>query len=274
MHAICKDLKDEYDTLDQIVAGLDEKGWNLATPFYNWSIKDEISHLAYYDTAALQSLKSREAFMAGFEALLGSMKPGDDLFDEINTRGRMVPTSDLLATWRATRQEILEKLPRKDPRERLAWYGPDMSARSFATARIMEIWAHGQDIIDTLGLRRMPTHRLKHIAHMGVATYGWSFINRQMPPPEADIHVVLAGPSDQTWVWGPEGAPEAIIGDAQEFCLVITQRRNIADTSLQVKGDAARQWMAIAQAFAGPAADPPLPGERVLGLTSAMSYDL
>jgi len=262
MHAICKDLKAEYDELDNIVANLDEKEWHLVTPFYNWSIKDEISHLVYYDEAALQSLTGREEFMAGFEALLGSMKPGDDLFDEINVRGRAIPEKELLASWRATRKDIVARLEKQEPKDRLAWYGPDMSARSFATARIMEIWAHGQDVLDALGLIRQPTPRLKHIAHMGVATCGWSFINRQMQPPDAEIRVNLTGPANESWTWGPEGVPDSITGDAEGFCLVITQRRNIADTNLLVKGDVAQRWMAIAQAFAGPAADPPAPGER------------
>jgi len=263
MQPICKDLKNEYDELESVVAGLDEKSWNLETPFYNWTIRDEISHLAYYDTAALQSLKSREEFMAGFEALLGSMKPGDDLFDEINARWRAMATADLLAAWRTPREEILARLEKMDARDRLAWYGPDMSARSFATARIMEVWAHGQDIFDALGIHRPPTSRLKHIAHMGVATCSWSFINRQMEPPEAEIRVELAGPAGETWTWGPEDASDAITGDAQGFCLVTTQRRNIADTGLTVSGRTAQQWMAIAQTFAGPAAEPPAPGERV-----------
>jgi hypothetical protein len=41
-------------------------------------------------------------------------------------------------------------------------------------------------------------------------------------------------------------------GSALDFCLVVTQRRHIADTALVVEGDAAVEWMGIAQAFAGP----------------------
>jgi len=263
MHAICEDLKTEYNELDRVVAGLDEETWSLVTPFYGWTIKDEISHLSYYESAALQSLTGREAFTAGFEALLGSMKPGDDLFDEINARGGKQPVRDLLASWRTTREKLLAGLAKRGVKDRLAWYGPDMSARSFATARLMEVWAHGQDILDALGLSRQPTARLKHIAHMGVATYGWSFVNRQMDVPAAEIRVALNGPSNEIWTWGPEDAAETVSGSAEGFCLVITQRRNIADTDIIVRGAAAHLWMDIAQAFAGPPADPPAAGERV-----------
>lgn len=41
-----------------------------------------------------------------------------------------------------------------------------MSAVSSVTARLMETWAHGQDIADVLGVDRQPTARLRHIAHL------------------------------------------------------------------------------------------------------------
>jgi uncharacterized protein (TIGR03084 family) len=264
MQAICNDLKLEYDELDACVARLAEGDWDRLTPFYGWTIKDEISHLRYYDMAAVESLQGREVFLSGFEDLLKSMKPGDDLFDEINARGRKLPVKDLLTSWRATREQLLAGLAQLDAKDRLAWYGPDMSARSFATARIMEVWAHGQDIFDALKIRRQPTERLRHIAHMGVVTYGWTFMNRQLDVPEADVRVELSGPSKTLWTWGPETATNLVKGQAEDFCLVITQRRNVADTDLMIKGQAASEWMAIAQAFAGPASDPPEPGQRII----------
>ena len=42
-----------------------------------------------------------------------------------------------------------------------------MGAKSFLTARLMEAWAHGQDICDTVGVEREPTDRLRHIAQLG-----------------------------------------------------------------------------------------------------------
>ena len=57
------------------------------------------------------------------------------------------------------------------------------------------------------------------------------------------------------------GSADSVSGDGEEFCLVVTQRRNIADTALEVTGDIADQWMQIAQAFAGP----PGPGRPPTG---------
>jgi uncharacterized protein (TIGR03084 family) len=70
--------------------------------------------------------------------------------------------------------------------------------------------------------------------------------------------VDLASPSGETWTWGPEDADDRITGPALDFCLVVTQRRHVDDTALQIEGPAATEWMSIAQAFAGP----PGPGRR------------
>ena len=69
-------------------------------------------------------------------------------------------------------------------------------------------------------------------------------------------------PSGATWEWNEPGETECIRGDAVDFCYVVTQGRNIADTALEVTGPIATQWMAIAQCFAGGPADPPKPGTR------------
>jgi len=62
MKEIISDLKEEYEVLDAIVSGLDEKEWNIKTPFFNWTAKDTISHLAYYDNAAMLSATDAKAF--------------------------------------------------------------------------------------------------------------------------------------------------------------------------------------------------------------------
>jgi len=123
---------------------------------------------------------------------------------------------------------------------------------SSATARLMETWAHGQDIVDALGLTRQPTDRLKHVAHLGVSTFGWSFMNRQMEVPETPVRVELTGPSGDLWTWGPDDSENCVKGPAEDFCLVVVQRRHLDDCDLSVTGETAKQWMLLSQAFAGP----------------------
>lgn len=264
MKAICEDLREEYNALDQMVSNLDEEGWNKETPFYGWTIKDEIQHISFFDTTGMVAATDRERFMKDFETLLLEMKPGDDIFDVVNKLAETVPPADLLSGWRKNRNLLVDALENLDPRDRLPWYGPDMSAKSFATARLMETWAHSQDIADTLKIKRRPTDRLKHIAHIGVTTFKWSFINRQEEVPEGALRIALESPSGDLWEWGPEGAENSVKGSAEDFCFVVTQRRSVKDTLLDVQGEGANKWMELAQAFAGPAEMGPKPGERVV----------
>ncbi len=74
----------------------------------------------------------------------------------------------------------------------------------------------------------------------------------------------LTAPSGETWAFGDEDAASSIKGSATEFCQVVTQTRNVADTGLTVEGDVAENWMRIAQCFAGPPTPPPAPGTRYL----------
>jgi uncharacterized protein (TIGR03084 family) len=127
----------------------------------------------------------------------------------------------------------------------------------------MEVWAHGQDIFDLFTLRRVNSDSLRNICELGVRTFAWSFDNRREPVPPCEPGVSLRGPSGAKWNWN-EGAEESIEGDAEDFALVVTQRRNVHDTSLRVEGASARRWMEIAQCFAGPPEAGPAPGARVV----------
>jgi uncharacterized protein (TIGR03084 family) len=73
------------------------------------------------------------------------------------------------------------------------------------------------------------------------------------------VRVELAAPSGAVWAWGDADSSERITGPAEDFCLVVTQRRHVDDTALVVEGTVAREWMEIAQAFAGGATNGPAP---------------
>jgi len=262
MKSTCRDLKLEYDALDAIVSGLKESEWNKITPFYGWTIQDEISHIAYFDEAAKLSATSEELFKKHMAKMLEGITDYDDVHKKVNAVGGSMSVPDLLSWWRKERALLIEAYQKRDPKDRLPWYGPTMSAKSSATARLMETWAHGQDVVDALKIKRPATERLKHIAHIGVTTFGWSFKNRGMEVPEKKVRVELTGPSGDLWTWGPEDAKDIIRGPAEDFCLVVTQRRNPTDTNILARGDVAEKWMKMAQAFAGPPENGPAPGER------------
>jgi uncharacterized protein (TIGR03084 family) len=257
VNAICKDLTDEYESLDAIVSGLDEGGWGTITPFFAWTVKKEIAHIAFFDGTARLSVTAPEAFMDHAKALFNGQA---EAMAQLSVLENM-NYPDLLKWWREARTVLVNALARMGPKDRLPWYGPPMSAVSFATARLMETWAHGQDVVDALGVNRLATDRLRHIAHLGNITFGWSFTNCQMEVPQIQVRVELTAPSGELWTWGPEDAGDIIRGSALGFCLVVVQRRHYADTDLVVTGSMAQKWMTVAQCFAGPPAMGPEAGK-------------
>ncbi len=262
MESICSDLKAEHEELEGAVSGLSDEEWLKKTPFLNWRIKDEIRHLAYFDDRAALAATDPEAFNRHIEQEAMDFERFEKKLEQV---GLELSPGELMDWWREKRRVMLEALKKCHPKDRLPWYGPPMAAISFATARIMETWAHGQDVFDTLRIRRKPTDRLKHIAHLGVKTFGWTYKNRGLEVPQEPVRVELEAPSgSDVWTWGPEDAENRISGPAEHFCLVVVQRRHVDDTELRVTGDTARDWMLKAQCFAGPPVEGPRPGQRVV----------
>jgi uncharacterized protein (TIGR03084 family) len=248
---LATDLRAEQEALDAIVAGLTDEQWGLSTPSPGWSVADQIGHLTYFDGAAATAIADPAAFTASVEQLMAA----DDR--DALTLHRHLSPPELLAAWRANRKLLADVATGLEDGARVAWYGPSMGAKSFLTARLMECWAHGQDVADALGVERAATDRLRHIARLGVITRGWSYVNRGLEPPAGDVRVDLTGPSGALWRFGPDDAAGVVTGPALDFCLVVTQRRHPDDTALQVTGYVARDWLERAQAFAGPPTDGP-----------------
>jgi uncharacterized protein (TIGR03084 family) len=249
MHALAEDLTAESAALRNMVADLDEAGWRTPTPAEGWSIGDQISHLAFFDDAAIQSATDPDGFAAEMERdfTVGQLTPND-----VAERYRSQAGGELLAWFDASRRRLITVFSELDPALRLPWFGLPMSAASSLTARIMETWAHGQDVADALGLTREPTARLRHIAHIGVRAMPFSFAANGLDLPPDPVRVELAGPAADQWTWGPEHAANRVTGPALDFCLVVTQRRHRDDTAVRAHGQVASQWLEIAQAFAGP----------------------
>jgi uncharacterized protein (TIGR03084 family) len=247
MSALAADVAAETAVTRALVAGLDEAGWRTPTPAVGWDIADQISHLAYFDEVAVRAAVHPDEFRAELPAALDGVHP-----DTIAARYRDRSGAQLLAWFEDARSILLGTFATIDPRKWLPWFGPDMSAASSLTARLMETWAHTQDIADALGVTREPTARLRHIAHLGVVTRGFSFVVRGQPLPETRVRVELTAPDGALWTWGQSDAPERVTGPALDFCLLVTQRRHREDLALAAEGPSAQEWMTIAQAFAGP----------------------
>ncbi|MFF5211499.1 TIGR03084 family metal-binding protein [Streptosporangium sp. NPDC000396] len=248
MDELLADLRAESAELDAMIPGLDPEAWELPTPAEGWAVRDQISHLAWFDDAAVTAATDPEGFRAALPALLAR---GDSMVDELAVAARDLAPARVYDWFRTSRARSLEVFAGLDAKARLPWYGPDMSVASFVTARLMETWAHGQDVADALGVVRVPTARLRHVATLGVRAMPYGFAMRALTPPADPVRVELTMPDGSPWAAGPAEAADVVRGPALDFCLLVVQRRHLDDTSLEVKGETARAWMRVAQAFAG-----------------------
>jgi uncharacterized protein (TIGR03084 family) len=259
--ALVADLAAETAALQAILDPLADDHWLLPTPAVGWTIADQVSHLAYIDEVAITSATDPDKFAADVARVFadGTVNP-----DTIAAQYRQLTPAQLRDWFGRARAELLTVFAGLDPATRVPWFGPSMSVASSLTARLMETWAHGQDVADTVGARREPTDRLRHVAHIGVGARAFSYVTRDLPVPAEPVRVELVAPSGAVWTWGPAGATDRVTGPALDFCLLVTQRRHRADTAVTAYGPAAEHWLTIAQAFAGPPGTgrAPLPTER------------
>jgi uncharacterized protein (TIGR03084 family) len=242
---VVADLEAEYADLDGIVDRVSDAEWDLPTPAPGWTVGDQVRHLAFSDARARVAVEDPAAFEASKGSVAG-------VVESSVAAARSMTRREVLTWWRDERQALLALLADAGPARRVPWYGPPMGMVAFATARLMETWAHGQDVADALGVARAPTARLRHVAHIGVRAMPWSFQVHGLPVPTDEVRVELRGPGGDEWDWGPNGAADRVGGAALDFCLVVTQRRHPGDVHLDVQGAVAAQWMAVAQAYAGP----------------------
>ena len=249
MDKLCDDLLAETADLEALVASLDTGGWATPTPAEEWDVKDQVAHLAYFDDRAREAITDPAKFVADRDVALTD--PG--FVDRMTEDHRRQDGGETLAWFRRARPAIVAAARPADPSTRVPWYGPDMSVASSLTARIMETWAHGQDVADALGVVRAPTDRLRHVAFIGARTLPNSYQARGLPVPDVAVRVELRAPSGEAWTFGPEDAADVVRGPALDFCLVVTQRRHMDDLQLDLEGPVAAEWLTIAQAFAGPA---------------------
>lgn len=251
-----KDLAAEQQALGDVVASITDQQWRSPTPSAGWNVADQIGHLAYFDASAALAILDPKRFQSDVDELY-RVAVSENLDDFTLAPLRALSPEQLLWTWRANGATLLNAAASLHEDTRIAWYGPSMGAVSFLGARLMETWAHGTDVVDALGVSRPATDRLEHIARLGIMTRNWSYRVRGEAPPDGVVGVELTSPSGDLWSWGDE-ADDTVRGSAEEFCLVVTQRRHVDDTSLET-GELGRHWLVRAQAFAGGPSDGPPP---------------
>ncbi|MFD4942224.1 TIGR03084 family metal-binding protein [Streptomyces sp. NPDC058239] len=248
--AVIDDMRDESQELDVLVRGLSAGQWAASTPAPGWSIAHQIAHLTWTDEVALLAATDAGAFAA---EVAEAMEAPESFVDRGAEELAVLAPDTLLARWRDGRVRLEAALRDAPAGTRIPWYGPPMSVASMATARIMETWAHGQDIADALGVTRTPTARLRHVARIGVRARDYAYLVRGIKAPEEEFRVELLAPDGELIAFGAEDAPQRVTGPLADFCLLVTQRAHRDDLAVRAVGPDADQWLDIAQAFAGPA---------------------
>lgn len=252
MKEIVTDLRAEQEVLDQFLSSLREEQWVLPTPAEGWTIKDSIIHVASGNERATAILQSSSTIT---ENVSGT---GDRSIDNRIERRRSGKPLEILLWWREISDIMLKELAKCEPKRRLPWVGRDMSARSFATARLMETWAHGLDCYDAVSIKPQDTDRLRHTALLAYMARPHVYQVNSFELPSTPLRLELWLPSGTLWVQGSGNARNIIKGQAGEFCRVAVRRRHWLDTDLVIKGDDAKRFIEIVQTYAGP----PGPGRK------------
>jgi uncharacterized protein (TIGR03084 family) len=249
LEELLADLREEGEELDRMVSGMPAEAWELPTPAEKWTIGHQIAHLAATDEELLLAIREPEVFRRQAAAEDSHDTSRVDREAAVGLRNGLELT---LGRWRASRAAVLAAAQNVDPRGRVPWHGPSMSLRTALTARLMETWAHGQDVADALSIHRAPKESLRHIVTLAVLARDFSFQAHGLKPPASPFRVQLTSPSGTEWTWGPDNAPENITGVAVDFALLAVQRRHRGDCRVTANGATANTWLDIIQAYAGP----------------------
>ena len=256
------DFCDESYAVYKLLSSLSDSDYEEKTQFKGWNFNNVIGHLHVWNYAADLSLQDGDDWKNFANSALEMLGKGSTMnqFEETITKG--IKGRELLDTWKSYYEKMTERFAAADPKKRVKWMGPDMSARSSISARHMETWAHAQELYDTLGVDRINEDRIKNIVIIGNNTFKYCFTINKRELPEETPRLELTAPSGEVWEFNNPTNENKISGRAEEFCQVVTQVRNIEDVNLNVSGDIAYDWMSIAQCFAGGAETPPMPGTR------------
>jgi uncharacterized protein (TIGR03084 family) len=251
-------LTADGDDVDGLLAGCSAEDWALPTPAPGWTVAHQVAHLtAVFQLAAMSAAKP-EAFRTMLDGV------GEDFSGAVETqlaRHLALSPDQLLERWRTQRAEASAALGAVPPGDILPWLVNPLPPAILAAAGMMELFGHGQDIADALGVRRERTDRITYLVAFVTRTTDFGYLARRMTPPEQEFGFEITLPSGQLWTSGPADAAQRITGPAEDLCLLATRRRHRDDLALTATGELADQWLDIAQAYRGPAGNGRRPGQ-------------
>lgn len=243
MREILSDLVAEQQFLDQFLQRINLRDWDRPTRAKGWTIRDTISHLADYEELAAAAIRG--------EADLDRLRSAPDLDalrQEAVGKGRKMRPQDVIEWWRGGRAKVVEPLSHMEASHRIEWIVGTMSARTLATTRLMETWAHGLDIYEAMDAEIEDTARIRHVCWLGWKTLPYAF-KTAGEDYQAPIRVEVIGPGYAKWVYGPDGAENLVKGSASDWARLVVRRIAVGDTRLKATGDLAEKALRIAKAY-------------------------
>lgn len=241
MRDILSDLVAEQQFLDQSLQRIPIKIWDMVTPSKPRTVRDTIAHLADFEELGADSIAGGDRIKTW-----QTSSDFDVLRAEATKKGRAMRPQDVIEWWRGGRAKVVEPLSHMSAETRINWIAGDMSARTFATYRLMETWAHGLDIYATLGLEVEDTPRIRHICWLGWKTLPFAF--KEAGEDYEPVRVEIIGPGYSKWIYGPEDTDQLIKGSASDWARIAVRRVKPANTRLKITGEFAEKAVQVARA--------------------------
>lgn len=242
MRDILSDLVAEQQFLDQSLQRIPIKVWDLVTPRSPWTVRDTIAHLAHHEELGADTINGGDRVKEWQKA--SDLKP---LEERAIKKGRNMRPQDVIEWWRGGRAKVVEPLSHMNGEDRVEWIAGDMSARTFATFRLMETWMHGLDIYSTLDIDVEDTPRIRHVCWLGWKTLPYAF--KRAGEHYEPVRIEVIGPGYAKWVYGPDDTDQLIKGAASDWARVAVRRADPEDTRLKVHGDFAQRALEVARAY-------------------------
>lgn len=252
------DLIAEGNSLDEVVAALAPSQWELPTPAPGWTIAHQVAHLASISRIVTAAATDPAAFSA---QVSGAAHDFDAAVSALLAPYLAMPLRVLLDRWRCERAAACQALAAVPADQAVPWLARPLPSAILASAGIMELFAHGQDIADTVGAAREYTDRIGHLVAFAIRTWDFGYLARGLTPPDAEFRFELTAPSGAAWEFGPAEAAQKVTGPAVDFCFLVTRRRHRDDLAITASGAEADRWVSLAQAYRGSPGQGRAPGQ-------------
>ena len=243
MREILSDLVAEQQQLDQFLQHMTPSQWKVATPAKGWTVLDTVSHLADSEELAADAVNGGNRLQTFRHA-----SDLDALRQEAVKKGRKMRYQDVIEWWRGGRAKVVEPLSRMRPDERVEWIAGDMSAKTLATSRLMETWAHGLDIYAATKTEVVDTPRIRHVCWLAWKTLPYAF--KTAGEDYSPVRVEVMGPGYSKWVYGPADADDVIKGPAGLWARLGVRRMTLKQAAgLKATGETAELALKVVRAY-------------------------